>query len=68
MDRLIKLIDNSYNLGMSVQDNQPNRILAEEVASECGEFLAMWADYQFADDPELEDPELRYVVNKVKML
>ena len=64
VERLISMIENAYALSMNVQDTADETCeyleLAEEVAGESAEFLALWEeDWGSFGDPEEADHELR---------
>jgi len=44
MQKLIQMIERAYTLGVQAQNNKVDHGLAEEVTSECAEFLAVWQD------------------------
>lgn len=44
MNKLIQMIERAYTLGVQAQNNKVDQGLAEEVTSECAEFLAVWQE------------------------
>ena len=65
--RLEKIISNAYVLAMQVQDGDADQSLAEEVAGECAEFLALLSsDLGAFGDPDCMDAELVALVDELR--
>ena len=62
MDRLIAMLERAYELGIQAQNGEVNTALAEEVAAECGEFLALYEQRGIHHDAESLDAELAALV------
>lgn len=68
MNRLIKLIERAYALGVAATHGQASQELAEEVASETAEFLALYCNDTGSFDVECIDQELAALVKKLQAL
>jgi hypothetical protein len=67
MKRLIDIIGRAYDLSMQVQDDKIDPALAEEVSSECAEFLAIWdEDWGAFDSMDSVDQELWRMITQIK--
>jgi hypothetical protein len=63
MNRLLEILSNAYELGMQAQDGRINAELAEEVAGECAEMLALLNEDQgsFGDEDCIDQELLQFV-------
>jgi len=69
LDKLISMISRAYALGMQAQYDGDNIALAEEVASECSEFLAIWdEDWGAFESMDIVDKDLLALVKTLKEL
>jgi hypothetical protein len=69
MDKLIEIIGRAYELGMQTQNGECNINLAEELTSECAEFLAVWdEDFGAFESMEIIDKEIMQLVKTLKGL
>ena len=67
MQRLIKILERARGLSIDVQHGKIDYPLAEELASECSEFLALWFGQKgFYHDEECADKELVALVAKLQ--
>lgn len=68
LDRVIKMIERAYMLGMQVQTNEIDLGLAEEVTSECAEFLAVWQeDWSAFESRDRADKAILQAVQALKL-
>jgi hypothetical protein len=69
LDRLESILSRSYRLAMQVQDGSPDPILAEELAGECGELLALFnGDMGSFGDEDCIDRELQELARELTSL
>jgi hypothetical protein len=69
MDKLIEIIGRAYELGMQAQNGECDQGLAEELTSECAEFLAVWdEDFGAFESMEIIDKQIMQLVNILKGL
>lgn len=68
MNRLIDLIERAYALGVAATHGEASQELAEEVASETAEFLALYRNDTGSFDAECIDQELAALVKKLQAL
>ena len=67
MDKLIEMIERAYTLGMQAQTNEVDLGLAEEVTSECAEFLAVWQeDWKAFESMDIVDKDMLELVKTLK--
>ena len=67
IERLEKMINNAYALALQAQDNEVDQELAEEVAGECAEFIALLNnDMGSFGDADCMDSELVALVEQLK--
>ena len=67
MDKLIEMIERAYALGMQVQTDEIDLALAEEVTSECAEFLAVWQeDWGAFESMDIVDKDILALVKTLK--
>ena len=67
MYKLIEMIERAYTLGMQVQTNEVDLGLAEEVTSECAEFLAVWEeDWGAFESMDIVDKDILELVKTLK--
>jgi hypothetical protein len=66
MNRLLDMIARAYELAMQAQDGVTDIGLAEEVAGESAEFLALWDEDEGAFDEGTEDAELVELIKQLK--
>jgi len=67
MDKLIEMIERAYALGMQVQTDEVDLGLAEEVTSECAEFLAVWEeDWGAFESMDIVDKDILELVQALK--
>jgi hypothetical protein len=67
LDKLIQMIVRAYDLGMQTQTGEPDIALAEEVTSECAEFLAVWdEDWGSFESMEIIDKDILELVKTLK--
>jgi len=67
MYKLIEMIERAYTLGMQVQTNEVDLGLAEEVTSECAEFLAVWEkDWGAFESMDIVDKDMLELVKTLK--
>jgi hypothetical protein len=67
LERLETIISNAYTLALQAQDNEIDPDLADEVAGECAEFLALLdGDAGSFGDEECMDAELIALVEQLK--
>jgi len=68
LDIVIKMIERAYMLGMQVQTNEIDLGLAEEVTSECAEFLAVWQeDWSAFESLDMVDKAILQAVQALKL-
>lgn len=70
MKRLEDILSRAYTLAAQVLNGDKADIaLAEELSGECAELLAMLqGDWSAFDDPDLIDPELASIAQKIERL
>jgi len=67
LDKLISMICRAYSLGIQAQYEGDDTALAEEVASECAEFLAIWdEDWGAFESMDIVDKDLLALVKTLK--
>jgi hypothetical protein len=67
MDKLIEIIGRAYELGIQAQNGECDQGLAEELTSECAEFLAVWdEDFGAFESMEIIDKEIMQLVNALR--
>jgi hypothetical protein len=66
MDRLLDMIARAYELALQAQDGETDIGLAEEVAGEFAEFLALWDGDEGAFDEGTKDAELVKLIERLK--
>ncbi len=70
MRRLEDILGRAYTLAAQVLNGDtPDMATAEELSGECAELLAMLqGDWSAFDDPDLIDPELLSIAQKIERL
>jgi hypothetical protein len=67
MNKLIEMIGRAYGLGIQAQNNEVDQSLAEEVTSECSEFLRVWEkDWGAFESMDIIDKEILKLVQTLK--
>ena len=67
LNKLLQMIERAYALGMQVQTDEIDLGLAEEVTSECAEFLSVWEENWGAfESMEIIDEDILEVVQVLK--
>ena len=67
LDKLIEMIERAYELGMQAQNGECDQGLAEELTSECAEFLAVWdEDWGSFESMDIVDKRILELVTTLK--
>ena len=69
LDVLVKMIERAYVLGSQVQNDEVDPGLAEQVTSECAEFLRVWErDWGAFESMDIVDQDILEAIEALKSI